>query len=106
MTTLQQGVRALDGRMSAAESRVGGLESRMASAEGRLGTAEARLSQADFSGRLVMTDGRYGWDGGYGTVWFTDPHRDLIAIALTQNSDFLFRGGREEFTQLALATAG
>jgi CubicO group peptidase (beta-lactamase class C family) len=50
--------------------------------------------------------GRYGWDGGYGTVWFTDPHRDLIAIALTQNSDFLFRGGRDEFTRLALASVG
>jgi CubicO group peptidase (beta-lactamase class C family) len=48
--------------------------------------------------------GRYGWDGGYGTVWFNDPHRDLIAIAMTQTSDFLFNGGRAEFTHLALAT--
>jgi CubicO group peptidase (beta-lactamase class C family) len=47
--------------------------------------------------------GRYGWDGGYGTVWFNDPERDLIAIALTQVSDFLFAGGREEFRSL---TAG
>jgi CubicO group peptidase (beta-lactamase class C family) len=49
--------------------------------------------------------GRYGWDGGYGTVWFNDPHRDLIAIALTQTSDFLFNGGRNEFTTLALQAA-
>jgi CubicO group peptidase (beta-lactamase class C family) len=49
--------------------------------------------------------GRYGWDGGYGTVWFTDPHRDLIAIAFTQVSDFLFNGGRAEFTALAARTA-
>jgi CubicO group peptidase (beta-lactamase class C family) len=49
--------------------------------------------------------GRYGWDGGYGTVWFNDPHRDLIAIALTQTSDFLFNGGRTEFTTLALQAA-
>lgn len=49
--------------------------------------------------------GRYGWDGGYGTVWFNDPHRDLTAIALTQNSDFLFNGGRAEFTDLALRSA-
>ncbi|MBO0871193.1 MAG: beta-lactamase family protein, partial [Micromonosporaceae bacterium] len=51
------------------------------------------------------TPGRYGWDGGYGTVWFNDPDRDLIAIALTQTADFLFRGGRAEFTRLALQTA-
>jgi CubicO group peptidase (beta-lactamase class C family) len=49
--------------------------------------------------------GRYGWDGGYGTVWFNDPHRDLIAIALTQTSDFLFNGSRTEFTTLALQAA-
>jgi CubicO group peptidase (beta-lactamase class C family) len=49
--------------------------------------------------------GRYGWDGGYGTVWFNDPHRDLIGIALTQTSDFLFNGSRAEFTALALQTA-
>jgi CubicO group peptidase (beta-lactamase class C family) len=48
--------------------------------------------------------GRYGWDGGYGTTWFNDPHRDLIAIALSQTSDFLFNGGAAEFTRLALAT--
>jgi CubicO group peptidase (beta-lactamase class C family) len=41
--------------------------------------------------------GRYGWDGGFGTVWFNDPHRDLVAIAMTQSSDFLFAGGRERF---------
>jgi CubicO group peptidase (beta-lactamase class C family) len=49
--------------------------------------------------------GRYGWDGGYGTVWFNDPHRDLIAIALTQTTDFLFNGGRAEFTARALRAA-
>jgi CubicO group peptidase (beta-lactamase class C family) len=48
--------------------------------------------------------GRYGWDGGYGTTWFNDPHRDLIAMALSQTSDFLFNGGAAEFTRLALAT--
>ena len=49
--------------------------------------------------------GRYGWEGGYGTVWFNDPYRDLIAIALTQTSDFLFNGGRVEFTTLAVRAA-
>ncbi|MEN3308689.1 MAG: hypothetical protein V7603_4891 [Micromonosporaceae bacterium] len=54
---------------------------------------------------ISAVPGRYGWDGGYGTVWVNDPHRDLIAIALTQTSDFLFRGGRVEFTTLALRAA-
>jgi len=50
---------------------------------------------------MAATPGRYGWEGGYGTVWFNDPHRGLIAIALTQTSDFLFTGGRDEFIRLA-----
>ncbi len=54
-------------------------------------------------GMAVAPDGRYGWDGGYGTVWFTDPAQDLVGIALTQASDFLFNGSREEFTALARA---
>jgi CubicO group peptidase (beta-lactamase class C family) len=45
--------------------------------------------------------GRYGWDGGYGTTWFNDPASGLIAIGLTQCSDFLFAGGRDEFCRLA-----
>jgi CubicO group peptidase (beta-lactamase class C family) len=45
--------------------------------------------------------GRYGWDGGYGTSWFNDPNRDLVAIAMTQTSDFLFNGGLAEFAKLA-----
>ena len=49
----------------------------------------------------VSAPGRYGWSGGYGTSWFTDPDEGLIAIALTQVSDFLFNGGLAEFNQLA-----
>lgn len=45
--------------------------------------------------------GLYGWSGGYGTSWFNDPHRGLIAIALTQTADFLFNGGLTEFRRLA-----
>jgi CubicO group peptidase (beta-lactamase class C family) len=45
--------------------------------------------------------GRYGWEGGYGTSWFNDPNRSLIAIAMTQTSDFLFNGGSDEFGRLA-----
>ena len=36
---------------------------------------------------ISSTPGRYGWSGGYGCDWFTDPHEGLIAIALTQVSD-------------------
>ncbi|BCJ48437.1 serine hydrolase [Actinoplanes ianthinogenes] len=54
----------------------------------------------------VSEPGRYGWEGGYGTVWFTDPNRDLTAIALTQTVDFLFNGAADEFQRLAAATVG
>jgi CubicO group peptidase (beta-lactamase class C family) len=30
--------------------------------------------------------GRYGWNGGLGTYWFTDPAEDLVAILLTQRA--------------------
>ncbi len=30
--------------------------------------------------------GRYGWNGGYGTYWFNDPTRRLVAIAMTQKA--------------------
>lgn len=49
---------------------------------------------------MAVADGRYGWDGGYGTTWFNDRERDLIAIALTQVSDFLFGAGRARFREL------
>ncbi len=32
--------------------------------------------------------GRYGWDGGTGTTWFTDPAEDLTAILFTQRGGF------------------
>jgi CubicO group peptidase (beta-lactamase class C family) len=28
--------------------------------------------------------GRFGWDGGYGTSWYSDPHEQLTGILLTQ----------------------
>jgi CubicO group peptidase (beta-lactamase class C family) len=45
--------------------------------------------------------GRYGWNGGYGTFWFNDPTRSLVAMAMTQTSDVLFNGAMTEFTKLA-----
>jgi len=46
--------------------------------------------------------GRYGWNGGYGTYWFNEPTRGLVAIAMTQTSDVLFNGTMTEFAKLAL----
>ena len=46
--------------------------------------------------------GRYGWNGGYGTFWFNDPNRSLVAIAMTQTTDVLFNGTTTEFAKLAI----
>lgn len=46
--------------------------------------------------------GRYGWAGGYGTLWFNDPVRGRIGILLTQTSNVLFDGTLTEFARLAL----
>jgi CubicO group peptidase (beta-lactamase class C family) len=32
------------------------------------------------------TPGRYGWDGGLGTFWFSDPGKDFVGILLTQRA--------------------
>ncbi|HEY2416960.1 MAG TPA: serine hydrolase domain-containing protein [Steroidobacteraceae bacterium] len=37
---------------------------------------------------LYAVPGRYGWDGGYGTSWWSDPDEDLIAILMTQRAGF------------------
>jgi CubicO group peptidase (beta-lactamase class C family) len=44
--------------------------------------------------------GRYGWAGGYGTAWFNDPHHGIVAMVMTQVSDFLWNGGLDEFNRL------
>ncbi|MEV8634043.1 serine hydrolase domain-containing protein [Streptosporangium sp. NPDC051023] len=49
---------------------------------------------------ISSVPGRYGWDGGYGTYWFNHPGRDLIVIAMTQTSDFLFNGSLADFGKL------
>jgi CubicO group peptidase (beta-lactamase class C family) len=33
---------------------------------------------------LCNTPGRFGWDGGYGTSWYSDPREQLTGILLTQ----------------------
>ena len=33
---------------------------------------------------VAAVPGRYGWDGGYGTSWYSDPNEDMVAILMTQ----------------------
>jgi CubicO group peptidase (beta-lactamase class C family) len=37
-------------------------------------------------GVSVLDDGRYTWEGGFGTVWTNVPQRDLTVVVLTQRS--------------------
>jgi CubicO group peptidase (beta-lactamase class C family) len=54
---------------------------------------------------ITAVPGRYGWDGGFGSSWMNDPNRKLIAIVMTQSSDFLFNGGLDEFWRGVYAAA-
>jgi len=38
-------------------------------------------------GVSVCDDGRYGWDGGFGTTWSNIPSRDLTVVVLTQRAN-------------------
>lgn len=33
---------------------------------------------------LSAVPGRFGWDGGYGTSWYSDPEEDMVGILMTQ----------------------
>jgi len=33
---------------------------------------------------IAASPGSFGWDGGFGTSWCTDPHEDMVAILLIQ----------------------
>jgi CubicO group peptidase (beta-lactamase class C family) len=65
-----------------------------------LGFGTAVVTEPD---EVSAVRGRYGWEGGYGTIWFNDPSEDLVAIALTQTADFNWNGGAAEFSKLACA---
>src|SRR5207244_3464965 len=47
------------------------------------GFCMAVLTKTDAVGRNV---GAYGWDGGFGTVWCSDPALDLVTILMTQRA--------------------
>jgi CubicO group peptidase (beta-lactamase class C family) len=61
------------------------------------------MSVAVTPDEVSATPGRYGWEGGYGTLWFNDPATGRIVILLTQVSDALFNGTFTELGRLALA---
>jgi CubicO group peptidase (beta-lactamase class C family) len=33
---------------------------------------------------VAAPPGRYGWNGGLGTTWWSDPKEDMVAIIMTQ----------------------
>ncbi len=33
---------------------------------------------------VAAVPGRFGWDGGYGTSWYSDPKEEMVAILMTQ----------------------
>jgi CubicO group peptidase (beta-lactamase class C family) len=35
---------------------------------------------------IASAPGRYGWDGGMGTSWFSDPGEDMVCILMTQRA--------------------
>jgi CubicO group peptidase (beta-lactamase class C family) len=37
---------------------------------------------------VAESPGRFGWDGGFGTSWASDPREDLVAILMTQRAGF------------------
>lgn len=44
---------------------------------------------------LAGAIGRFGWDGGLGTSWHTDPQEDLVGILMTQRAFFAQSSGIE-----------
>jgi CubicO group peptidase (beta-lactamase class C family) len=35
---------------------------------------------------ISAVPGRYGWDGGLGTTWYSDPREDMVIILMTQSA--------------------
>jgi CubicO group peptidase (beta-lactamase class C family) len=42
------------------------------------------LSVITMRDEIAAVPGRFGWDGGLGTSWYSDPTEDLVAIFMTQ----------------------
>jgi CubicO group peptidase (beta-lactamase class C family) len=56
------------------------------------------MSVAPVPDDVSPVPGRYGWAGGYGTLWCNDPNTGLAAVAFTQVSDIIFTASKEFFT--------
>jgi CubicO group peptidase (beta-lactamase class C family) len=37
---------------------------------------------------VAAVPGQFGWDGGYGTSWASDPREDMVAILMSQRAQF------------------
>ena len=35
---------------------------------------------------VAAVPGRFGWDGGFGTSWYSDPAEELVGILMTQRA--------------------
>jgi CubicO group peptidase (beta-lactamase class C family) len=47
---------------------------------------------------VAAVPGRFGWDGGLGTSWYSDPKEDMVAILMTQRGAFpQFSGSYVDF---------
>jgi len=42
---------------------------------------------------VAAVPGRFGWDGGYGTSWASDPRENMVAILMTQRVAFPLLSG-------------
>ena len=47
-------------------------------------TAGASACPSSPAATTSRVPGRYGWDGGYGTSWASDPTEEMVAILMTQ----------------------
>jgi len=42
---------------------------------------------------IAAVPGHFGWDGGYGTSWRSDPKEDMVVILMTQRAAFPLSSG-------------
>jgi CubicO group peptidase (beta-lactamase class C family) len=65
------------------------------------------LSMATRRDNAAAVPGRFGWDGGFGTSWSSDPKEDLVAILMVQRMGFpLTSGINRDFWTSAYQTIG
>ncbi len=75
--------------------------SQIADAGGMLGGNGWGYGMAVVPETASLAPGSYGWSGGFGTNWFSQPSRDLVAVLMTQTVNVMFNGTVGEFVALA-----